>query len=84
LSINHVLTQYANNPQNSNSVLDLLFLQANMEEFNNYQISPDLWNPSDHASLLACIIIKEEVIQDRKQTIVKRVHKWTQKQNKLY
>jgi len=55
-----------------------------VEEFNNYQILPDIWSSSDYASLLVYIIIKEEVIQDRKQTIVKIIHKWTQKQNKLY
>ena len=36
-----VLTQYVDNSQCLNSVLDL-FLQANVEEFNNYMILPDI------------------------------------------
>ena len=37
-----VLTQYVDNSQCLNSVLDLIFLQANVEEFNNYMILPDI------------------------------------------
>ena len=74
-SINQVPTQYADNPQDSNSIIDLMFLQANIEEFNKYQISPDLQSPSNHASLSVCIIIKEKIIQDRKQTITKNSKK---------
>jgi len=42
-SIVQVSTYYLNNPQDLNSVLDLMFLYANVEELNNYIISPDLW-----------------------------------------
>jgi len=42
-SIVQVSTYYLNNPQDLNSVLDLMFLYANVEEFNNYIILPDLW-----------------------------------------
>jgi len=35
LFINQVPTQYINNSQDLNSVLDLMFLCANTEEFNN-------------------------------------------------
>jgi len=59
------------NSQDSNSVIDLMFLYAESKEFNNYCISPDLQRSSNHASLLVLIIIKEEFIQERKQTIVK-------------
>ena len=37
-----VLTQYVDNSQCLNSVLDLIFLQANVEVFNNYMILPDI------------------------------------------
>ena len=41
-SIIQVSTQYTDNSQDSNSVLDLIFLQANTEEFNNHMILSDL------------------------------------------
>ena len=71
IPINLVPTQYANNPQNSNSAIDLIFLQAKVEGFNNHHILSDLYSLSDHTSLLVSIIIKEEVIQDKKWAIVK-------------
>ena len=40
--VNQVSTYYANNFQDMNSVLDLIFLCANIKEFNNHIISPDL------------------------------------------
>jgi len=48
-----------------------MFLYANIKEFNNHAISPDLQSLSNHTSLLVCIIIEEETIQNRKQAIVK-------------
>ena len=48
-----------------------MFLCANIEEFNNYLISLDFCSPSNYALLFFCIIIKKEVIQDKKQTIIK-------------
>jgi len=42
-----------------------------LEEFNNHYISPELQSPFDHASLSVSVTIKEEHIQERKQTIVK-------------
>jgi len=50
-------------------VIDLIFLYTKAEEFNNYYISPNLRSSSDHVSLLVLIIIKEEFIQEKKQTI---------------
>ena len=49
----------------------MIFLYAKLEEFNNYCILPDLQSPSNYTPLLISIIIKEEFIQERKQTIVK-------------
>ena len=62
LSYQQVLNQYVNNPQDSNLVLDLMFLHANTEEFNNHIISLDLQSLSDYASLSVYIIIEEETI----------------------
>ena len=42
IPINPVPTQYTDNPQDLNSVIDLIFLCTKTEEFNNYHISPDL------------------------------------------
>ena len=39
-SINQVSTRYANNPYNSNSVINLIFLQCNLSELNNHIIHP--------------------------------------------
>jgi len=69
--INSVLTWYVDNLQDLNLVIDLMFFQAESEEFNNHQILPNLQSPSNHTPLLVSIIIKEEFIQERKQTIVK-------------
>jgi len=59
-------------PQDLNSVLNLIFLYANIEEFNNHIILPDFWGLSDHTSLSVYIIIKEEF---RKLAIVKNSEK---------
>ena len=53
-----------------NSVLDLMFLWANTEEFNNHSISPSLQELSNHALSVVHIAIKREFIQEKKQSIV--------------
>ena len=40
--VNQVPTYYADNFQDMNSVLDLIFLCANIKEFNNHTISSNL------------------------------------------
>jgi len=45
-----------------NLVIDLMFLHAELEEFNNHQISPNLQSPSNYAPLSVLIIIEEEFI----------------------
>jgi len=52
-----------------------MFLQADIEEFNIYHILSNLWSSSNHASLLLSNIIKEEFIQERKQSIVRNSEK---------
>jgi len=48
-----------------------MFICAELEEFNNYYILPKLQNPSNYVFLSVLVTIKEEYIQERKQTIVK-------------
>jgi len=62
MPINLVLTWYTDNPQDSNSVIDLMFLYADLEQFNNYQIMLELYSPSDHALIFVSVTIKEEYI----------------------
>lgn len=62
--VHQVSTQYAGNPNDSNSVINLMFLQANSIEFDNHFILLDLHNPLDHTSFTVNIFIKEEFIQD--------------------
>ena len=64
--INPIPTQYIDNSQDLNLVLDLIFLQAELVEFNKHEISPDLWSSSYHTLLLVYIIIEEEFIQEKK------------------
>jgi len=62
MPIDQVSTQYVNNSQYSNSVLNLMFLHANMKEFNNNTILLNLQSIFDHAPLLIYIIIKKKTI----------------------
>jgi len=64
-----------NNAQDSNSVLDLIFLYAESEEFDKYEILPDLQSLLDHTSLLVSIIIEKEFIQEKRQFIIKNSNK---------
>ena len=83
LPVNQVPTQYTDNPQDSNLVLDLMFFCADAEEFNNHLISLNLCSLSNHAFLSVYTIIKEEVIQDKKQTIIKNSEEEKEFINKL-
>ena len=58
-------TRYSDNQQNSNSVIDLMFLRPELLEYNNHTIYPDLRLTSDHALLTVDIVIFEEQIQTR-------------------
>ena len=70
-SIQQISTQYSNNTNNTNLVIDLFFLQLNSIKINNHSILLDLCYPSDHISLITNIFINEEVIQDKYCTIIK-------------
>ena len=73
--VHQVPTWYANNLNDSNSVIDLMFLWANSIEFDNHFILLDLHSSSDYASLMVDIFIKKEFIQDIQQKIIKNSKK---------
>ena len=54
-----------------------------MEEFNNHHISPNLQSFSNHTHLLVSVIIEEEFIQERKQSIVRNSKKEKEFVNEL-
>ena len=63
--INKVFIQYANNLQDSNLELNLIFLYSNTEKFNNHFILLNFQEPFDYTPLSIHIIIKKEFIQEK-------------------
>jgi len=59
MSISQVLTRYTDE---SNSVIDLMFLQVNSEEINTHTILPDLQSLFNYILLAVNIIISKEFI----------------------
>ena len=59
-------TGYSDNNQDSNSVLDLVFLQLFLTEFDNYHIYPDWRLTSDHAPITINILIFDKHIPTKK------------------
>ena len=66
-----VPTQYTDNPNNSNSVINLMFFQANLSEIDNYLILLDLQYSLNYTLLVIDITINEEFIQDKWHIIIK-------------
>ena len=64
-------TRYSNNAQNSNSVLDLVFLCLFSQEFDNHYIHPDWRLTSDYAPITINILIFNKCIQMKKQYLIK-------------
>ena len=69
--INQVPTRYSNNNNDSNLVIDLMFLQCDSSRLNNYLIHSEWCLISDYAPLLITISIAEENINLHKRTITK-------------
>jgi len=57
LSINLVSTRYTDNPNNSDSIIDLIFLRDHSEEFNTHLILPDMRGSFNYALLIINIVI---------------------------
>ena len=68
---NQVSTRYLDNANNSNSVINLIFLRSNLLEFDNYSIFPDLQYSSDHTLFIVDIFIIKEFVQDKRCIIIK-------------
>jgi len=64
-------TRYADNQWDSNSVLDLMFMNPNNPGFNKHTLNPDIRLPSDHVPLIIEVGIKEENIDCTFQAIKK-------------
>ena len=48
-STNSIPTRYSHNSNNSNSIIDLMFLRSNSLEFDSHTILLEFQHPSDHA-----------------------------------
>jgi len=66
-----VPTRYSDNSENSNSVINLMFLKPNSLELDNYFILSKLCFPLDHASLVVDIQIIEEFLPDTRSMIIR-------------
>ena len=71
-STNPSPTRFSDTVGESNSVIDLIFLQCGSVELDCHSILPDSWLSSDHAPLLIDIPICNEVIQSSKLIITPR------------
>ena len=69
--IDKIPTRYSNNANDSNSVIDLMFLHCDSSEMNTHIIHPKQHLISDHAPLTITIPIVEEQITTCKRTITK-------------
>ena len=69
--INQVSTRYSDNTNDSNSVINLMFLHYDFSKLNMHSIHPEWYLMSDHALLTITIPIIEEHIATHKRTITK-------------
>ena len=68
---NQISTRYLDNQQDTNSVIDLMFLRSISSEHNNHFIHSDWRLTSDHTPLTVNIAILKEYIQTRRHMLVK-------------
>ena len=76
-------TRYSDNQQDSNLVIDLIFLRLESLEYNNHTIHSDLRLISDHTLLTVNISIFEEQIQTRRCMLIKNSNKENKFVNEL-
>ena len=69
--IENVLTRFSNNNNNTNSVLDLVFLHPSFPEFNHHSIHSDWRLSSGHAPITVNISICKERISYTQQSLAK-------------
>ena len=69
--IEHFPTRFLDNSNDSNSVIDLMFLRCDSEEINSHIIHPDWRLTSDHAPLTISIPIVKEHISTWKKSLFK-------------
>jgi len=65
----YFLTRYSGNQQDSNLVIDLIFLRPELMEHNNHSIYPNWKLISNHAPLTVNISIFKKHIQTRRQML---------------
>ena len=76
-------TRFSDNSNNSNSVIDLMFLRCDSEEINSHIIHPDWRLTSDHAPLTISIPIVKEHISTQKKSLIKNSAKEAKFINKV-
>jgi len=64
-------TRFADNPQDSNSVIDLVFLPSNNRGFGQHTLYPDIYKLSNHVPLIIKVGIMETNIDISTRSISK-------------
>ena len=64
-------TRFADNPYDTNSIIDLVFINPNNPGFGQYSLHPELHRPSDHVPLIIEVGINESNIDNSIWSICK-------------
>jgi len=70
-SLNPGPTRFADNPCDTNSVIDLVFINSNNPGFGQYSLHPELRRPSDHVPLTIEVGINKSNINNSVWSICK-------------